>query len=339
MRQKTVHLTLGLIASFLVVLLILSLLLIQLTTAATTVQTLHGRVIILDPGHGQGNTNIFEGYDEQVRMLALAHRIKPLLEERGATVLMTRPTEEDVILPVRAAMLNRWALEAIRDARQRELEFSESEQGARRVQRDLDEIDRLLAIIQSVIDDPERNAPIYLNFPFDTTYTRAIHPDWRRIFELQNDPLISDNYLVISLHSNATPRPINTAMNGVDIFYMSNARRNNGAYFANYAHERHSFHFANLLIDNIVTTGLNKRGVSPHYFLIIREHNLPAVLVENGFHTNAADRARLQDDAFLDRLAMVYADTISHYFANMDEIPDQVPGRLHDILLDIFGTR
>jgi len=49
----------------------------------------------------------------------------------------------------------------------------------------------------------------------------------------------------------------------------------------------------------------------------MREHNVPAVLVENGFHTNAQDRAKLSDDAFLGRLAKAYTDTIVDYFAGI----------------------
>jgi len=335
--QKAIEFTLGMIIVFLLMLLVfVSLLIAQLNApmflnAAMAEQTLHGRVIILDPGHGEGNTNIFQGYDEHVRMLALAHRIKPLLEARGAVVHMTRPTEEDVTLPARAAIINKLALEAVRDSRHKELELAESAQGARRIQREILEIDRLLRVLQSVIDDPETNAPIYFNYPFDRTHTRQIHPDLQKVFEYQHDPEIWEQFLVISLHSNATPRPINTARNGADSFFVSNNLSNNARYFANYANVQRNAYFADLIIRNIEPLGINRNKASAYYFFMIRENNLPCVLVENGFHTNPQDRAKLQDDDFLDSLAVVYADTILDYFTNLDLIPEYSPGMFGDV--------
>jgi len=51
---------------------------------------------------------------------------------------------------------------------------------------------------------------------------------------------------------------------------------------------------------------------------MIREHNVPGVLIENGFHTNDDDRANLMSDSFLDSLAYAYLNSISAYF---DELP------------------
>ena len=315
----------------------------QTSSLTSLSQGLEGRVIILDPGHGAGNTNTFEGYDEQVRMLALANKIKPLLEERGATVLMTRPSETDVILPVRTALINKWALETIREVRQEELtELEElfeagaisSEQGLHRLRRDVRELDRLIGIMQRIIDNPDSYAGVYFNFPFDTTHTRQIHSDLRRVFELKTDPVIRDNFLMISLHSNATPRPINTRINGADSFFISNNLRNNTNYFANYANVQRSSYFANLIITNIDPLGIRRNRASARNLFMIREINMPSVLVENGFHTNPIDRARLQDDDFLSRLAVVYADTITAYFANLENIHD----RPIDNLDETFGA-
>ena len=303
--------------------------------AAAVNQDLRGRIIILDAGHGLDNTNIYEGYDEQVAMFALSQKIKPLLEARGATVLLIRPTEDDVPLPARAAIINRWALQAVREARQIELsELSEEDAyRAYRLQNDILEINRLLRIVQSIIDDPETNAPVYMNTPFDYSYTRRIHPDWERIFEFESDPAIRDRFLVISLHSNATGRPINTAQNGVESYYASNDVENNMYYYSNYSYEPYSAFFADLILDRIDEIGITKRKAAGYYFLMTREHNLPGALVENGFHTNAQDRAKLSDDAFLDRLASVYADAVLYYFV---VLPDLVMS-LRDPFEDVFG--
>ena len=268
-------------------------------------QPLQGRVIILDPGHGLGADNVFAGYSEQRRMLLLARKIQAELEARGATVLLTRETEANVSLPVRPALMNRWSLEALRAVRMAE--------GA--AQAEIDELDRLLHITKKVIVDPETYAPIYMNMPF-CAYYRRIHPDWRRIFEKQSDPFIRNNFLMISLHSNAVPGPpFDTSANGADIFISTNCNPRNRYYFANYSHADITYLFADMLLDGINAVGIRRNNIIPHHWMVIRETNLPAVLVENGFHTNAGDRARLMDNAFLSRLAGVYADTIERYFA------------------------
>ena len=47
---------------------------------------------------------------------------------------------------------------------------------------------------------------------------------------------------------------------------------------------------------------------------MIREQNIPAVLVENGHHTSPFDRAILMSDFFLERIAIAYLDAITAYF-------------------------
>ena len=278
------------------------------TQAATL--DLHGRVIVLDAGHGAGTTNVFAGYDEQVAMLKLAQNIRPLLEARGATVVMTRDDHVTVPLPVRAAMINILALEALRDARQR------APAGSSRAQSEITEINRLLRIMQSIIDDPDENAGRYMNTPF--TPERKIHPDLARAFQLQNDPEVSNRFLVISLHSNATAPPINTAVNGANAFHICNTHRNTSNYYTGYSFSEQSRRFGDILLDYIAPVGLRRRSVDKGNYFMIREHNVPGVLVENGFHTNARDRANLSDDGFLERLAVAYRDAIVKYF---NELP------------------
>ena len=299
-------------------------------TKALVEQDLQGRVIILDPGHGRGSSPAYADYVEHVAMLKLAYKIKPLLEERGATVHMTRLTEDDVSLSVRAAMINQWALEAVLDARERNLsqilmgddvsgdDASESDEASELIN-DILEIKRLLEITQSIIDDPKTNAPTYLNMPYDYTYTRKIHPDWLKVFEYQSDPVIRDNFLMISLHSNATPKPVNTSINGAIVFYISNNIKKNMTYFSNYSHVDRNLYFGNLLLNNIAPLGIRKVEAREYHYLITREHNVPGIIAENGFHTNSQDRAKLSDDAFLDKLAQAYDRAILDYFASYVE--------------------
>ena len=262
---------------------------------------LMGRVIILDAGHGVGADNVFMGYSEQARMLRLALMIKPMLEDLGATVHLTRSTPANVPLHTRPALINRWTLLALRDASSCEAEIAE--------------IGRLIRIMEKIINNPQHYAPIYMNAPFDRTRTRVIHPDMRQIFYLQNNPIIYRNFLAISLHSNSTPSPVNTSVHGADVYIISNTTYYNINYFSGYTNFERSWLFADLLLDGISQVGIARRQISHNSaFVMIREHNIPSVLVENGFHTNPGDRARLMCDVFLQNLAAVYVNAIVNYF-------------------------
>jgi N-acetylmuramoyl-L-alanine amidase len=287
---------------------------------ADTPLPLSGRVVILDAGHGAGNSPAFAGYVEHVAMLRLALKIKPLLEYHGATVHLTRPTPADVPLPVRTAMINIWALEAIKGARESELPQDGPAADA------IVEIDGLLGIMQSIIDDPENNGGVYMNSPF--TPERGIHPDLERVFELQDDPEISGRFLSISLHSNATGRPVNTSTNGAGVFHISVTHKNTQNYYTGYTYEEQSRSFGDVLLEHIHAAGINKRKVTIGNYFMIREHNVPGVLAENGFHTNARDRANLSCDRFLDGLALAYLDAIMVYFDGVP-LPDALPPPLY----------
>ena len=275
--------------------------------------SLSGRVIVLDPGHGVGaqGGGAYAGYVEHVRMLFLGQLIRAELESRGATVHMTRTTFEDVYITLRPAMTNRWSLEALRLDRVERLNYENISESERyRLYAEISELDDSLGVIDMVLRSPDFAAREFMNYPFDHEHRTAIHPSWRRIFEFQDDPLIRYNWLFISLHSNATPHPINHAVNGADVFYMPNA-----FYFANYAHQDLERMFGEMLLDNIAPLGIRRNSVRPAHFLVVRETNIPAVLVENGYHTNERDRALLSCNDFMQSLAIVYADTIEAYFA------------------------
>ena len=292
-----------------------ALFLLLVPTGVFASDCLRGRVIILDPGHGIGSGGMYAGYVEHVRMLFLANLIRDELLRRGATVLMTRDTSENVPLTARAALVNRWSLEALIAYRTERLatailgDFQRQE-----LMGEIAELQNLLAVTNRIVANPARYARIYMNYPFDHNFRTAIHPTWRRIFEFQGEPVIRYNWLLISLHSNATDFPVDHRVHGADVFYSANYNPRNRFYFANYSHQDITRLFGTMLLEGISALGIRNNGVSTNHFLIIRENNLPSVLVENGYHTNARDRGLLQDDAFMRRLAVTYANTIVAYF-------------------------
>jgi N-acetylmuramoyl-L-alanine amidase len=71
---------------------------------------LSGTTILLDPGHGSQNDFGAKGptgYPEKDVALILAKLLRTELERRGATVVMTRQGDNDILPQDRAAMLNK----------------------------------------------------------------------------------------------------------------------------------------------------------------------------------------------------------------------------------------
>jgi len=256
---------------------------------------LSGKVIILDPGHGTIGSPGAAGYNEAVAMLDLARRLRPLLVAQGATVIMTRDNDINVPIGSRCAMVNIRALEAVKP----------TASAGERV-----EIDRLIGIMQDIIRNPSL-ANTYMNID-NFNASRVIHRDLRRIFELQNNPVIRDNFLFISLHSNATS---STTVRGAEVYFIDpNAHANTRTYYAGYSYTSKSRSFGNTLLNDINSAGIPRRSLRAENYAVIREINIPAVLAENGFHTNQTDRNLLQNRAFRDRLAIAYRDSIIQYF-------------------------
>ena len=68
---------------------------------------LHGHTVCIDPGHGGTQPGAeTDGIRESDLTLAIALQLRDILEDAGATVLMTRETDTDVGLEERAGMAN-----------------------------------------------------------------------------------------------------------------------------------------------------------------------------------------------------------------------------------------
>ncbi len=71
-----------------------------------TVVTPANRLVVIDPGHGgsnQGTRNVFTGRHEKDYTLDWALRLKPLLEQSGWRVVLTRTNDVEMSLPERVA--------------------------------------------------------------------------------------------------------------------------------------------------------------------------------------------------------------------------------------------
>ncbi|OON93328.1 MAG: N-acetylmuramoyl-L-alanine amidase [Candidatus Epulonipiscioides saccharophilum] len=74
--------------------------------------------------------------------------------------------------------------------------------------------------------------------------------------------------------------------------------------------------------DLIKSTGFLDRGVKTANFAVLRETDMPAILVEIGFLSNAQEESKLSNKEFLNRIAMAIYNGIAQYL-NL-EIKQQV---------------
>ena len=281
------------------------------TIGSASATDLTDKIIILDPGHGLGH-NTYEGYDEGEYMLDLAYEIKPLLEAQGATVYLTRMGDESTLLGYRVGLVYWLTLEAYMDTR---LEALPTASDTEKIQliAELEEAEYLMNVADRMMSDTLEYRSIYTNTPYDSSEDAQIHPDTARIFAIQAEEEIANQFLFISLHSNATGKPINTSKNGVDAFYMGSTAH--PEYYDTYTATEKNIQFSNLILDNLNKIGLASNEVQEELFYVNREMNIPSVLMENGFHTNIYDRELLQSEGFLQQMANAYTDSIVEYFS------------------------
>jgi len=108
--------------------------------------------------------------------------------------------------------------------------------------------------------------------------------------------------LFVSVHFNSSP---SVEAHGIEVFYYDSKEM-----WRTRASRRLATCILNRMIDQ---TEAISRGVKQGNFHVIRETDMPAVLVEGGFITNREERGRLRDREYLDRLAVGIARGIDKY--------------------------
>lgn len=228
---------------------------------------------------------------------------------------MTRTDSTNVDNYARVSMANRYALQVLKKQKQQEYDSlsksaAASDAKLTELQEELDELTRLMKVMQSVIDNPNLADTYYLS-PYAEAFGRSVHKDLKRIFELEKDASLN-NMIYLSIHSNATGDG-GTSANGTVTFYMDNAQ--NQAYYTGYQAAKNKKLATALCNEVVAAGGYQKRGVKVNDYFMVREVNIPAALLEIGFHTNAEDRARLMDTAVQKRVANAVAYAVIDYFA------------------------
>lgn len=108
--------------------------------------------------------------------------------------------------------------------------------------------------------------------------------------------------LFVSVHFNSSP---SVEAKGIEVFYFDSKEL---------WRTKASKRLANCILYRVIDqTEALSRGIKQGNFHVIRETDMPAVLVEGGFMTNRDERAKLKEKAYLDKLAMGIAQGIDKY--------------------------
>lgn len=108
--------------------------------------------------------------------------------------------------------------------------------------------------------------------------------------------------LFVSMHFNSCPNP---DVKGIEVFFYDSKE---------VWRTRASKRLATCVLQRLLQlTQAVSRGVKHGNFHVIRETEMPAVLVEGGFMTNKDERLKLRDRQYLDKLALGVAQGIDKY--------------------------
>lgn len=112
--------------------------------------------------------------------------------------------------------------------------------------------------------------------------------------------------IFVSIHFNSSP---SSEAQGVEVFFFDSKE------------DRNRTNWSRKLADSILSkvirrTSAISRGVKKGNFYVIRETDMPAVLVEGGFISNPEERVLLKSRDYQERIAKGIADGIDQYFKN-----------------------
>lgn len=110
--------------------------------------------------------------------------------------------------------------------------------------------------------------------------------------------------LFLSFHCNSSPNP---DAHGIEIFYHDSKDG---------FKQKSSKRLASVALHHVLQhTGAHSRGVKRGNFHVIRETNMPAILVEIGFLTNSSEREKLKELTYLEKIAQGIASGVDRYFS------------------------
>jgi len=109
--------------------------------------------------------------------------------------------------------------------------------------------------------------------------------------------------LFVSVHYNAAD---NRAANGIEVYYYKTDKDK--------PRSENSKKLATSVLDTVInTTKAKSRGVKHGNFAVIRETNMPAILIEGGFMTNNDEMIKIRDASYMKKVALGIAEGIKNY--------------------------
>lgn len=111
--------------------------------------------------------------------------------------------------------------------------------------------------------------------------------------------------LFVSVHYNSAP---NAQASGIEVYFFHSKEKPQRAK----ASELLGQYVLNGVIEQ---TQAKARGVRKGNFAVIRETNMPAILIEGGFLTNESERDNILQATYRRKVALGIAQGIEHYFA------------------------
>lgn len=262
---------------------------------------LEGKTVFLDAGHGDdapGGTQL-NGILEHKVVLEYAFLLKSALEERGATVVMTRADENDVDNYVRMAMINKYSMD----------ELAKHYISLGRGQDIIDEVLSLSNHMKRVIDNKDL-AGEYFDSPYDESMKTEIKPVLKKIFEYQKDPFFRD-FIFISVHHNGP------GSHGAFTYAMNNTK--NPIYYDQYNQDSIDSLSARLEAALVSGGGFVNRGVVYNDFFMLRETNIVSGLLEIAYLFNEYDRVRLLDRDIMEKISDQLVIAVESYFLERAE--------------------
>lgn len=109
--------------------------------------------------------------------------------------------------------------------------------------------------------------------------------------------------IFVSIHFNSSRNP---TAKGIEVFFCEGS---------SHVRNTSSRKLASSVLTHLIRrTQSVSRGIKKGNFYVIRETNMPAILVEGGFISNPEERARLKDPEHVDKIARAVANGVDQYF-------------------------
>ncbi|MBR3693478.1 MAG: N-acetylmuramoyl-L-alanine amidase [Erysipelotrichales bacterium] len=258
---------------------------------------LSGKTVIVDPGHGgRDNGAIVNGVREKDINRAVSEYLIEDLKAEGANVIVTRMGDEYWYLYDRPTLAN---LVVLVKTYLNTIDSAEKES-----------IGNLIDSLEQILQEGATTVPYIYRKGDD------MNEDLKMIFELTNR---IDDTVFLSIHSNVTGESM-VELEGLDIILSGNSLASMYPGYDLYNEEKRLL-LGNLLGEEIPeSVPIDLRRVYFGDYAVLREENLPSVLIELGYMDNEEDLALLTDPAIQKEYARGITNAVIRYFEESKEV-------------------